>query len=86
MNLIVEDDMAFDANLVAIQWSNDEYKVISSITAEIDIDSLNRKQRLADISSANSYADYGAIVSKTDFKKTPFTRVCFLVQTCIWVV
>ena len=61
--------MAFETNLVAIRWFKGEYNVVSSITAQIDIEALMSKQQLVDVSSDLSYSDYATIVSFAELSK-----------------
>jgi hypothetical protein len=61
--------MAFETNLVAIRWLKGEYDVVSSITAEINLDALRSKQQLVDVSTDLSYSDYATVVSFDDFPK-----------------
>jgi len=61
--------MAFDTNLVALRWLKGKYDVVSSIPAEINIDDLQRNQRLNDVSSDLSFADFATILSYTEFEK-----------------
>ena len=61
--------MAYETNLVAIRWLEGKYDVVSSVTAEIDIDALRGKQELVDVSSDLSYSDYATVVSFTEFPK-----------------
>ena len=61
--------MAFETNLVAILWHKGEYDVVSSVTAQIDIEALRNKQQLVDVSAAPSFSDYATIVSFAEFQK-----------------
>ncbi len=61
--------MAFYTNLIALSWLDDNYAVVSKITADVDTASIKRDGLFNNVSQNSSYFDEAAILGKKGLEK-----------------
>lgn len=61
--------MAYYTTLIALSWTEGNYKINSKIEADINLKLLRDDGLLHNTSSSSSYMDNAAIVSRNDFSK-----------------
>ncbi len=61
--------MAYYSILIALSSQDDLYEVVSQITADVNLLSLQADNLLIDVSEITSYLDKAAIIQKDNFAK-----------------